>query len=181
MGANKRTKRIFMVQSLLSLVFIHVIALTCVSGDLPKDWRLFVIERSKNANQICYDLNFDSRGNLDADKPLKVYWYNKTDRPGAINNLSRIQEKYAYGYSSRPIGDGNYEITLVAFPKRKINLVKDSKGKYQAIILIGGKKARLTKIFVQSKAKNYNKVMWVDLYGISLNDGKQVSERIFSD
>ncbi len=95
--------------------------------------------------------------------------------------MSHIQEKYAYGYSSRLIGDGNYEITLVAFPKRKINLVKDSKGKYQAIILIGGKKARLTKIFVQSKAKDYNKVMWVDLYGISLNDGKQVSERIFSD
>jgi len=76
---------------------------------------------------------------------------------------------------------GIMKLPLLAFPKRKINLVKDSKGKYQAIILIGGKKARLTKIFVQSKAKDYNKVMWVDLYGISLNDGKQVSERIFSD
>ncbi len=159
MGVKQENQKNFMAQSLLSLVFIHVIALTCVSGDLPKDRRLFVIERSKNANQICYDLNFDNRGNLGADKPLKVYWYNKTDRPVAINNLSHIQEKYAYGFSSRPIGDGNYEIILVAFPKRKINLVKDSKGKYQAIILIGGKKARLTKIFVQSKAKDYNKVM----------------------
>ncbi|HNQ59696.1 MAG TPA: DUF4833 domain-containing protein [Bacteroidales bacterium] len=178
--ANSRFSRSFGVRSVFSLVFIHLCVFVSLGGDLPTVNRVFVIERSKNANQVCYDLNIDSRGNLNADKPLKVYWLNRTDRPGAMDNLSLIQAKYAYGYSSKSLGNGDYEITLVAFPERKLRLEKGSDGRYRAIISIAGVRAQLTRIFVQSEPGNYTKVAWVDLYGISLNSGKEVSERIIA-
>lgn len=148
---------------------------------LDDNLRMFFIARSKNANIVCYDLNMDKNGIVNPDKPLKVYWINKTDHMGEISDLNYIQNKMAYGYNSKKMGSGVFEISLVAFPTRKVILDRDQKGKYRGRIKINGKPAALSKIFVQAKTDSFMKVSWVELTGINLEDGKTITERIIPD
>lgn len=141
--------------------------------------RLFVIERSKNANVVCYDVNLDKRNRIDKERPIKVYWVNHTDRPGEISGLNYIQNKFAYGYASRSLVNGSFEVTLVAFSERKLYIEADAKGIYRGRIMINGKQAILRKIFVQAKPENSLKVAWVELYGQDAGSGQEISERIY--
>ncbi|OFY16501.1 MAG: hypothetical protein A2X11_12365 [Bacteroidetes bacterium GWE2_42_24] len=143
--------------------------------------RMFFIARSKNANLVCYDLNIDKNGKVNSEEPLKVYWINKTDHMGERSDLNYFQKKMAYGYNSKMTGKGIFEISLVAFQARKVILERDQKGKYRGRIVINGKPAALSKIFVQAKPENSMKVSWVELTGIGLEDGKIVTERIIPD
>ena len=65
----------------------------------PNEKRLFHIERSKNKNMVCYDLNMDLTGKPDEKQPLSVYWINREEHPGRRGELSYLQEKLAYGYT----------------------------------------------------------------------------------
>lgn len=56
----------------------------------------FRIERSKDANQIFYDINITSENKLNQENPIKIYWVKHTNK-GKIEPLTWIQQKYAYG------------------------------------------------------------------------------------
>lgn len=184
-GLNINMKRIkfysFLKSFLLtaSLVPQMLFAGIPVDADKPGDInRLFVIARSKNANLICYDLNFIAPGKLNPDKPIHVYWLNQTDKPGTTDELSYIQAKLAYGYTANPAGANKWEISLVAFPQRKVMLEKNGDGTFHSRITIAGKQAILKKIFVQADPANSLRVMWVEVYGQDIQTGKEVKERI---
>lgn len=146
------------------------------------DKRIFFIARSKNANIVCYDLNVDKKGLVVEDKPINVYWINKTDHPGERSGLSYIQNKMAYGYDSRYMGKGSYEISLVAFPGRKLFLEKGTKGEgYYGRMLINGRQAVLSRIFVQAKPESFLKVAWIELTGTDMENGKTLTERIIPE
>lgn len=162
-----------------SVVPLRLRASFPAGADKPEaSHRLFIIARSKNANLICYDLNYISPGKLDPEKPIHVYWLNQTDRPGTTDELSYIQEKLAYGYTSRLLGANRWEVSLVAFPQRKLLLEKTDEGEFRGRITIGGRQAVLKKIFVQADPDNSLKVRWVDVFGIDMETGKEVKERI---
>jgi len=57
--------------------------------------RLFQIDRSKNANIVCYDVRLDGTGSLQKD-PLDIYWLMKaTD--GSRESLGVFERAHAYG------------------------------------------------------------------------------------
>jgi len=171
------------VTNITLLIFVFI--LSSFSGYKPNanddDLRVFFIARSKNANIVCYDVNLDKKGNIDTDEPLNVYWINKTDHPGERSGLSYIQNKLAYGYSSKSIGKGSFEISLVAFPSRKLILEHDQKGHYRGRMMIDGKQALLNRIYVQAKPDSFLKVAWVDLTGTEIDGGNPLKERIIPD
>ena len=179
----KRTNfNIFLKFVLLTAIVVpQMVIATSLPADADKPGninRLFVIARSKNANLICYDLNYIAPGKLNPDKPIHVYWYNQTDKPGTTDELSYIQSKMAYGYTASPAGANKWEISLVAFPQRKLILEKNSDGSFQSRITISGHQAILKKIYVQADPDNSLKVLWVDVYGLDIQTGKEVKERI---
>ena len=157
---------------------VYVFSAFGLPGGSHDDRHLFVIARSKNANIVCYDLNKDAKGLANKERPLRVYWINKTDHPGEESPLNYIQDKFAYGYSSKVLAGGAFEISLVAFPDRKLILEPDGKNGYRARVMISGKPSLLKKIFVQAKPGNSLKVAWVDIYGIDIQTGKSLTERI---
>mgnify|MGYP002346077161 FL=1 len=144
------------------------------SDDSP--YRLFHIARSKNANLVCYDVNLKGN-NPDEDSPIHVYWINRTDHPGERSELNYIQRTMAYGYSSKKFSDGSFEVSLVAFPERKLIVIKDGKV-WRSRIIINGKLAWLQKIFVQAKPDSFMKVAWVELTGVDIKTGSALTERI---
>ena len=44
--------------------------------------RLFIIERSKNANVVCYDANMTKDGKIDKEKPVDAYWIMYAENAG---------------------------------------------------------------------------------------------------
>lgn len=141
----------------------------------PTPERLFHIARSLNRNLVCYDANLKD-GKLDSEEPVKVYWLNRTDRPGHTNGLNFIQRKLAYGYKVVQHDSDSYQIELSAYP-RNITIRKDQ-GSYQAFVDIQGTPARLVSLYVKTKPNNSMSVEYVELQGYEVSTGKWVTERI---
>lgn len=142
--------------------------------------RIFHISRSKNKNIVCYDARFTKDGKLNTEDPVHAYWINQTDKPGERSDLSYIQNKMAYGYHFSRNQAGEVEISLVAFPDRKLRLVISGAGLVEGRMLINGKESRLSRIHVQADPSNSLRVLYIDLFGNSLEGFKQVSERIYN-
>jgi hypothetical protein len=137
---------------------------------------LFVIERSKNANQVHYDAVVTSEGGLDSKEPVVAYWIVKT-RDGHREALTDEERRLAYGFSVSPIGDGGYRMTLVAYKDRTIAVRKHG-AHWQADIVIAGRPARLDRIFIQTREGLIPSVLRVDLFGKDAITGQLVTESV---
>ena len=139
--------------------------------------RLFYLQRNLNENTVVYDLKFSSNGQVDTREPLDVY-YIRYALDGKPAGLKWIERKMAYGYSSEHQGDGVFEVELIAYPDRKIE-VKKQKGRYRALMQIAGRQAELTHIYVYDDESGLlPKVQYVDIYGKDATTGQELYERI---
>jgi hypothetical protein len=143
----------------------------------PNEKRLFHIERSKNKNIVCYDINTNKTGEPDEKKPLSVYWINREEHPGQQGELSYIQRKLAYGYTVLGKQNGIITIELNAAKNRKITIERNKQG-YFCRIEINGQPSVLTKIYIKTKTSNSLQVEYVDVEGFDLVTGTPVTERI---
>lgn len=148
-----------------------------VSGNVfAQENRLFHIERSKNRNQVCYDVNLTD-GQLNTKDPITVYWVNREEKPGETNGLSAIEKRFAYGYKVISKGEDTCEVTLSAYSDRKLTIRKLN-GKYVSIIQINNQPAILQKLYVQAKGRNSLSVEYVELTGIAVDSGTAVAEKV---
>ena len=142
------------------------------------DKRLFHIERSKNKNIVCYDINQGIKGEPDDKAPLTVYWVNQEERPGQHDALNYIQQKMAFGYTVINKHNGVITIELNAIKKRELVIEWDGR-KYLCRTEINKLSSVLSKIYVKTKDSNSLQVEYVDVYGYSPDTGALVSERIY--
>lgn len=141
---------------------------------------LFFLQRNRNKNTIVYDAKLQPDGSFDRSEPIDVYWrrYNGTAK-GHRDELKWIEQKFAYGYNSKPDGNGGYWIELTAYGGRKIHLEKDADGKPVATVEINGKQCRLEYIWVfADESGAWPTVIHVDIHGKDLATGKKQTERI---
>ncbi len=138
--------------------------------------RLFHVERSKNKNIVCYDVEVNATGAWDSSNPVKVYWVNREERPGEQNGLSYIQRKLAFGYKTVSHSTTSATIAINACSDRPIRIVKQQLS-YVCVTSINNQELTLRKIYVKTKDSNSMKVEYVELYGVNSN-GEQVVERI---
>ena len=139
--------------------------------------RMFHIERSKNRNIVCYDLNLDAMNYPDKESPLSVYWINREEHPGRHGTMSYIQQKLAYGYAVVGKQNGVITIVLNAVKNRKIT-IEQNNNKYICRMDISNQSSALSKVYVKTKASNSLQVEYVDIQGYSLETGIVVTERI---
>ena len=141
--------------------------------------RMFFLQRNLDANTVMYDLNYTIDNQIDIDEPLDVFYISYAD-DGQRRELNWIERKFAYGYSSKSItGTEEIEISLHAYNKRKIRLIKDGK-RYIPIMEIKGKRAKLTNLFVQADESGiWPKVQFIEIFGKDLVTGEQVFEKFY--
>ena len=149
-----------------------LLALPLMAQDHPN--LLFHISKSANKNIICYEANLDG-SSLNQKEPVHVFWHNNEDRPGAEDELSYVQKKFAYGYKTVNASTSEAEITLKAYGQRSIHIRKNG-GKWQAFIVINGKESLLTEVYVKSREGHSTSVEYVLLKG-TLN-GTAVQEKV---
>ncbi|HQW21849.1 MAG TPA: DUF4833 domain-containing protein [Bacteroidia bacterium] len=111
---------------------------------------LFYVQRSKNTNAIVYDLNRLPDGTPDPKNPISIYWI-RYAVDSTKEELSYIQQKYAYGLVSRPYNNQKnaYVLQFVSYDKKNFYLLPTGvPKKYAAFTNINGKLAELKKVFI---------------------------------
>lgn len=128
---------------------------------------LFHIERSRDANVIRYELNFDEHHQLSTDKPVKAYWV-KYAADGCMRPLTWVQRKYAYGLNFEYVSSDSVVFTFVSYKKRTFELVRDVNGLMQAYTVCKGERVKVEKIFVQIDGGSFwlPEISKVELHGI---------------
>ena len=167
---------------LLALLLVVYPAELWADGEdtYPNPNRLFHVERSKNKNLVCYDVNLTPSGTIDKDNPVKVYWINREERMGERNGLSAIQQRLAYGYKTLAQATiDNIEIALNATKDRKIKVIHHPQHGYICTITVNNQQVRLNKVFVKTKTPNSFSVEYVELVGEIIGSGLLVSEKIY--
>lgn len=162
--------------------------------------RLFIIERSKNAQLIIYSARFQDREKQIYDKksPVDIQWYSFgwTENP-STNGTGIIERRLAWGYShkavkkaingssgSQDVLEPQYELSLNALSSRKAQLCFDATTNEPIVqIEINGISSRLRKVFVcatDTHGAFIPRVSYVEMYGNSLVNGEDTYERILS-
>lgn len=141
--------------------------------------QLFYLQRTKNTNTIIYELN-KKNGLLDSKNPIHVFWILFASNE-ECQELSSIEKKFAYGITVTSIGNGEYQFTLVAYPKIILYLKKDSDQNYHVYLTLSGKLMMLQRTFIKEKEGGFSlspTVEYIDFFGIDVVNGKEIYERI---
>ena len=141
--------------------------------------RLFIIERSKNANIVCYDVNLDSQGQIVKEDPVKAYWLLYAEKNGEMEKLS-IFDKKAYGFKVEYNEQNkNYDFSLKAVEDKQMTI--DMYANFPKVTIeINDKKCFLEKVYISSKdgAFGIPKVSFYTLYGEDVLTGNKVEQKI---
>lgn len=109
---------------------------------------LFKIERSKDANQIFYDVLTNSKNHLYKDNPINIYWIKKTEG-NKIKPLTWIQQHYAYGLDFTYTSEKIAQFHFVSYDKRNFTLKQDKKDCFKVFTELNGKEVIVNRIFIQ--------------------------------
>lgn len=138
---------------------------------------LFRIERSKNANIVQYDANIGADGNIDRAKPVDYYWLLHAS-DGSREEITLFQKK-AYGFSVKYNEAGYFDMRMKAVEDRELKIFF-ADGSPKAEIMINGRKAYLSKIYIDSE-DTFTGIPKVNYYTLTGNDaetGEVIEEKV---
>jgi hypothetical protein len=141
--------------------------------------QLFYLQRSKNTNTVVYELN-EQNGVLNTENPIHISWilYEKQERR---EELSTMENRFAYGIKITSSTKESYEFTLVAYPKISLQLMKGADQKYHVYISPSRQQIILQKAYIKVIPGGFQlgpNVEYIEFSGIDVVSGKEVTERI---
>ncbi len=145
-------------------------------------YHLFKIGRSRDANEIIYDINIDKNGKPVNSDPLNIYWVKKT-KNNKVEPLTWIQKKFAYGIKILdPESQNNNEwnFRFVSYAKRTFKLKKTAGNRYKVFTTLKNKEIEVTRIFVQIDGGSFwvPSITYVKLFGIDTQSNTKIAETI---
>jgi len=162
---------------LLSACLLALASLGFLALPPARALNLFVIERSKNRNVVRYDLVLDRSGFYDPRRPLDVYW-SMLAEDGRRAELSLL-ERQAYGFELLPNAKPSELGARLLAVKARPLMVRGGRGAYRAELSLQGVPAYLERVFVATREGSVlPTVLYIELRGRSLRDGRTLSERI---
>lgn len=164
---------------LVLVVLISAFTFPVVLQKANQPTHLFYLGRSKDANQIFYDLNFMADGQLDTVQPIKAYWV-KFAEDGRQEPLTTIQNSFAYGLDFEMKSNGDFEFNFVSYPSRKLLLKRDNNGVYKVYMNSTLDTVILEAIYVKIDGGTFwvPNVTSVSVYGKFLSNALAFEEHI---
>ena len=175
------------------MLIIAMTLLTLLLLSLPgwsTDLNLFVIQRSKNMNEVQYQLHVNDRCHIVSDHPVAAFWHLREVSPGTTEPLSDL-EHMVYGVTNQQVAEHGVSFDLGvlehfrSLEQRSITATVsyDPHTATCAPIVqttINGQVAALERIYVQTEERLVRpKVLYIDVFGKSLASSPiQVKERI---
>jgi hypothetical protein len=141
---------------------------------------LFKIGRSRDANEIIYDINLSSSGKINTSRPISIYWIKKTEN-GRIEPLTWIQNQYAYGIRFLKVGDERVDFQFVSYAERTFFIKKNDVGIYRVFTNSNNKEVEVNKIFIQIDGGSFwvPTIPRVELFAYDSQNGRPVKETIY--
>jgi hypothetical protein len=128
---------------------LNLIPLTLKSDELNgRDNALFKISRSKDANEIFYEVKTMPDGSLDLEEPIKIYWVKNTEN-GKTQPLTKIQQHFAYGLKFLEIEPEKAYFQFVSYSKRTLILRKNKYDNFGVFTEVKGMVVELERVFIQ--------------------------------
>ncbi len=140
---------------------------------------LFKIERSKDNNQIFYDVNITNTGELDNKNPIKIYWRRNTEG-GIIKPLTWIQQKYAYGLDFLKVDQEQATFRFVSYKKMFFTLQKTANNQFEVYTMNNDQILRMKRIYIQIDGGTFwfPNITAVEIYAQNVKTGEDVIEII---
>ena len=159
-------------------VAFGIAALADGKGKEENNNLLFKIERSRDANEVFYEVNTLADGTLDTENPIRIYWVKHTEN-GKTEPLTRIQEKFGYGLKLLQVTHETARFQFVSF-EQPMTLNKTANGKYKVFSTIDGQIAEVEQIYIQFLNNSfwYPKIGKVEMYATNPNSGKTLVQVI---
>lgn len=143
---------------------------------------LFKIERSRDADEVWYTLNFDNNHLLNQNAPVKAFWVRKTER-NSVAPLTPIQRRYGYGIKfvhKDEVSAGIWYFQLAAYKDRVFKLENTGRNRYKVFIQSENREIEVLKIYVSFNGGTFliPSVEKVELRGIDRQTGNLYTENI---
>src|SRR4030095_1115600 len=178
-------------EKLMPLIALTLLTLLLLS--LPgwsTDLNLFVIQRSKNMNEVQYQLHVNDRCHIVSDHPVAAFWHLREVSPGTTEPLSDL-EHMVYGVTNQQVAEHGVSFDLGvldhfrALEQRRITATvrydpSTATCTPSVQTTINGQVAALERMYVQADERLVRpKVRYIDVVGTSLaSSPTQVTERI---
>ncbi|HUX56405.1 MAG TPA: DUF4833 domain-containing protein [Bacteroidales bacterium] len=150
--------RPLIIRVLLLIIVAAVSSGFITSGDpgSNREYDLFKIGSSRDANEIIYAINFDQTGQPDKSEPIEIHWIKRT-RNNRVEPLTWIQKKYAYGIRilNESNNDNELYFQFVSYNKRTFTLNKTSENSYKVFTVFENKQIEVTRIFIQIDGRRF--------------------------
>lgn len=181
--ATNKYKRVWLIALISWLVFSAFI----VPENTTKqnNQTLFVIARSKDANEIWYTLNVSTMGDLDELNPISIFWLKKTEG-NSIESLTWIQNEYAYGIkfieNDQNLKD-TWKFQFASYNKRTFDLRKNSENQFKVFTKTEGKEIEVNRIFIQIDGGSFwlPTISFVKIFGKDTKTNNNMVETIIPD
>ncbi|AFK05498.1 CDP-alcohol phosphatidyltransferase (plasmid) [Emticicia oligotrophica DSM 17448] len=136
----------------------------------------FIIERSKDSNQIFYVVN-EQQQMLDITEPINFYWIKHTEN-GKKEALTWIQEKYSYGLKYLKKTPNEAIFQFVSYNKQNFYLRKDTDGTFKVFTVFNKKNMIVNRIYIHIKGGTFwmPKIPQIDIEGIELKTSQKITE-----
>lgn len=141
----------------------------------------FIIERSKDANQIIYSIQTDEAGYL-KDNPISIYWLKNTEN-GKISSLTWIQQKYAYGLHFLSKTKEKATFHFVSYDKQIFTIKKAGDNTFYVFTQMQKDEFVLNKIYIHLIGGSFwfPKIPKIELDGVNLKNGSLMTKTIQID
>ncbi|MGB0882645.1 MAG: DUF4833 domain-containing protein [Vicingaceae bacterium] len=149
------------------------------SGSSNSLTSLFKIERSKDNNQIFYDVNLNSEGMFDSENPINIYWIRNTEG-GKVKPLTWIQKKYAYGLKFLKISDDYATFRFVSSKQMYFTLKRNNNNHFEVYSKYKDQILNINRIFIQIDGGTFwfPNITAVEVYAKNIKTGEDVIEII---
>jgi hypothetical protein len=142
-------------------------------------YSLFKIERSKDANQIFYEVNVDANGNLDTSDPFHIYWVKHT-QGGKMRPLTWVQKKFAYGLRFDNVSRQEVRFHFVSYVNKDFHVHQDKSGNYSVFTISLNRMVIVKRIFIQIDGGSFwiPEISKVELHSEDPESGEMIVEII---
>jgi len=166
------------MKSLLIFALAFLLTVASLWAVDPRRQMIFIVERSKNANIVQYDVQLGADGKLDQKQPVVAYWVRLAEE-GQTRKLSWLQRKFVYGFRAKLDKESDsVELDMVADLGRDIHVSRQGR-EYRASTQIENSDSWLDEIFVASSGDGISsRVDYLELHGVDKDSGEKRFERI---
>ena len=146
------------------------------------DYNLFRIDRNRNGDVVMYDVKLDTRGNLNTQRPVKVYW-KKQSQDGELEPITSIQKKFGYGLRFLNKSNETADFQLVSYKNQVFQIRKSAEGSFRVYTRAAGCQIEVNSLFIQFKdnAFWFPEISEIKILGTDTEKGSLVTATITLD